>query len=227
MNVRRGLLLAGIHLAVAVPLVIWQEARDWPNLRAEWEPAQGPVLRMAAWQEEEAFGFNPCNFWESIPATTTVLVIGELPAAIVVGIGEECPARWTVAGSLRAALHTPPYRSNRAAEVGIAASFCVLIALQWVLLGGFPLVHPRRWWLEPGALITACSVVSGALLLVAGALSLAQNDFLVGAAEVFLGFARLPAFVSFFCWLWWFGLLFWKSLRAGWRLAARRLAHSH
>jgi hypothetical protein len=124
MNWRRGLLLAGIHLAVAVPMVIWQEARDWSSLRTEWEPAQRPALRMAAQQEDERVNFYPCDLWESIPATTIVLIIEELPAAFAVGIGENCPPIWTVAGSVRAALDTPPYRSNRAAEASIAASFC-------------------------------------------------------------------------------------------------------
>jgi hypothetical protein len=224
MNLRRGLLLAGIHLAVAVPLVIWQEAREWPYLRTEWKPAQRPVLRMP---EEGVVEFSPCGLWESLPARTTVLVIGELPAAVAVGIGEECPAIWTVTGFLRAALDTPPHRSNRTAEVSIAASFCVLIALQWVLLGGFPLVHPRRWWLEPGAFITACSVASGVLLLVVGAFCLAISGSRAGADGFPSGLANLPAFVSFFCWLWWFGLLVWKSIRAGWRLAVQKFAHSH
>jgi hypothetical protein len=227
MNWRRGLLLAGIHLAVAVPLIIWQEARDWPYLHTEWKPAQRPVLPPPAPQEDGTVTFSPCGMWRSIPARTNVLVIGELPASVAVGIGEDCPPIWTVTGALRAALDTPPFRSNRTAEVSIAASFCVLIAVQWVLLGAFPFVHPDRWWLEPGAFITACSVASGALLLVVGAFYLAISGSLAGADRFPSSLANLPAFASFLCWLYWICLLVWKMFRTAWRLTVRRLAHSH
>jgi hypothetical protein len=70
-------------------------------------------------------------------------------------------------------------------------------------------------------------VVSGTLLLVSGALSLDPNGFLRGAAKVPSGLANLPAFASLLCWLYWLALFVWKILRSGWRLATRRLAHSH
>jgi hypothetical protein len=167
---------------------------------------------MAAWQEEEmAVPFDPCNMWESIPAATTVLVIGELPAAFAVGIGEECPARWTATGYLRAAMHTPRYRSNRVAEASLAASLCVLVALQWFLIGGLPLIDPRRWWWEPGAFVTVVIVVAFLLVLVPGVRELAP-------------FLMLFALLG---WLYWFVLLVWKSGRACWLLATHRLTLTH
>jgi hypothetical protein len=83
----------------------------------------------------------------------------------------------------------------------------LLIALQWFLLGGFPLIKPSRWWAEPGIIITAGTVLSGLLVLIP------KNEL-----------ASVPMLLAWFAWPWWFGLPVWKTVRAGWRLAARSAA---
>jgi hypothetical protein len=82
----------------------------------------------------------------------------------------------------------------------------LLIAVQWTLVGGLPLIRPRRWWLEPGAFITICAVPAFVFVLIPP----------VEEAALF------PASFAALAWLWWFGLLVWKTVRFGWSL----LAHS-
>jgi hypothetical protein len=83
----------------------------------------------------------------------------------------------------------------------IDAGLCLFIAMQWFLIGGFPLVRSRKWWADPGSFMTACAVLAGAVALI----------------PVVDGFARLPASIAGLAWLWWFGLLVWKTFQFGWR----------
>jgi hypothetical protein len=85
----------------------------------------------------------------------------------------------------------------------IDAGLCVFIAVQWFLMGAFPLVRTRKWWADPGAFITACAALAGAIALIPK----------VG------DFARLPVSIAMLAWLWWFVLLVWKTLQFGWRMA--------
>jgi len=75
-------------------------------------------------------------------------------------------------------------------------------------VGGYPLVRPRRWWLEPGAFITACTLPAAlASLLIPPAWDL--------RFPIVDGIAMVPAVVAMLAWLWWFGLLIWKAIRFG------------
>jgi hypothetical protein len=102
------------------------------------------------------------------------------------------------------------YGRTRKSEVVILTILCAGVAFQWFLVGGFPLIRPRRWWWEPGAFITLCTVAAFALVLIPG----------VGTLS------RLPMPFALLAWLFWFGLLVWKGLRLGWRLAARGMARA-
>ena len=84
----------------------------------------------------------------------------------------------------------------------IDAGLCLFIAIQWFFMGGFPLVQTRKWWADPGSFITACAVLAGAIALI----------------PVVDDIARLPALLAMLAWLWWFGLLVWKTLQFGWRM---------
>jgi hypothetical protein len=84
----------------------------------------------------------------------------------------------------------------------IDAGLCLFIAMQWFLMGGFPLVRTQKWWADPGAFITTCAVLAGSIALI----------------PVVDGIARLPALLAMLAWLWWFGLLIWKTLQFGWRM---------
>jgi hypothetical protein len=80
-----------------------------------------------------------------------------------------------------------------------------LITLQWILAGAFPLIIPRHWWVEPGAFITCCTAVGYGFALVS------SMQWLM----------PLPAFLAALAWLWWLGLLVWKTARFAWRLVTR------
>jgi len=202
------MLLAGIHLTVAGTLIVWQEALKWPYLKAEMASSRSASLLLTAWDgEEETVTFSPCGMWGPIPLQELIVGMGELPAATLSGWLEDCPASWTVAGVLHAGCGS----NTKQTEMRVAISLCALVPLQWFLFGSFPLIRPKRWWPEPGAFITLCTVAAFILVLIPG----------IGVLS------RLPALFAGLAWFWWLGLLVWKTLRSGWRLAARAMAHGH
>jgi hypothetical protein len=160
---RRGLVLAGIHLVICVPLIVWEEANRWDWVRSQENlpplelarplPPPSPDADKPA-DEGETVSFSPCGLWRHIPWQERIVVFGELPAAAFSHWGEPCPPSWSLAGQLGIGL---PNHDSRYKEVELSIGLCVLTALQWVLIGGFPLIHPRRSYWEPGALITICT----------------------------------------------------------------------
>jgi hypothetical protein len=83
----------------------------------------------------------------------------------------------------------------------IDAGLCLLIAIQWFFMGAFPLARSRRWWADPGAFITACAVLAGAIALI----------------PAIDGIARLPALIALLTWILWFGFLIGKALQFLWK----------
>lgn len=144
------MLLAGIHLAICLPLIIVEESRiwNWVQSQENWRPVRVPKIQPDA---GETVAFSPCNLWSHTSLPQRVIVLGELPAAVASGWGETCPPGWSAAGALGAGW---PGRDSRRIEIKLSTVLSILIALQWILVGGFPLIHPRRWFWEPGALIT-------------------------------------------------------------------------
>lgn len=169
---RRGLVLAGIHLVICVPLIVWEEAGRWdlahsqenlpPLQLAEPIPPPPPNATKPADEGETVF-FSPCGMWYHIPWQGRVIVFSELPAAALSQFGEPCPPSWSLAGQLGIGW---PNRDSRRKEAEFSIGLCALIALQWVLVGGFPLIHPHKWYWEPGALITICTCTVFLSLLV-------------------------------------------------------------
>jgi hypothetical protein len=215
MNWRRGLLLAGINVAIAVPMISILAARD-VQARREWKQRssveEAPWIdrsgafsvasaRMVRAQEEQTVTFSPCGLWASIPVQESVVQSGNLPAAIVSGWRVECPPRWSVARMLgvndSGFLSDVNLRAMRRVDVAL----CLLIATQWFLIGSLPLVQPKRWWSEPGAFITACTAIGSAIAL-------------IPVVDVF---GRLPVLIAFFGWLLWTGLLIWMPVRWAWQ----------
>jgi hypothetical protein len=92
--------------------------------------------------------------WYHTSLQQRIIVLGELPAAAVSGWREPCPPAWSLAGLVGLSWLN---RDSRRREVESSIGLCGLIALQWILVGGFPLIHPRKWFWEPGALITICT----------------------------------------------------------------------
>jgi hypothetical protein len=206
MNWRRGLFLASIHLVVAGTLVAWQEAENWHRERGAATSPLLAVVHAAAWQEQnQAVPFDPCNggtvcYWE----TPQHLVISraDFPVAIISAWEMPCPTRWSLAGILA----TQFGRDTLKTEMGTAVGLCALVFVQWLLVGSFPLILPRQWWWEPGAMITISTLITFAMVLIPAV----RYE------------AEFAAFFALLAWLWWFTLLLWTALRSSWRLLSRQ-----
>lgn len=213
MKWRRGLLLAGINLAVAVPLIVMLDVKDEASLR-EWDarpaqaapPAWFPGEAAPSEGEGQTVGFSPCSLWVSYSAQQDIVWFPNISAAILSGFQQLCPSRWTLAGRLDVGYSWSS--STIPARRKVAWGFGLLVGLQWILVGAFPLSQPKRWWAEPGAFITCCAVIGFGLVLIRPIETL----------------ARLPALLAAFSWFWWLGLLAWKGTRFCWGLVARQWA---
>ncbi len=227
MNWRRGLLLAGINLAVAVPMILMMEARDQKDALTQEEimakdardvvpkPPEPPTApEPAQAKPEQAEGtvtFDPCGMWVHYPGQVVVVQAADMPALALAGWEDVCPPHWSLAGRLRGKMTWPPTPLWMETQRKIDAGLSLFIAIQWFLLGGFPLVRARKWWADPGSFITACAVLAGVMALI----------------PVVDEIARLPALIAMFAWLWWFGLLAWRTLQFGWRMTTfSRAPHS-
>ncbi len=207
MNWRRGILLAGINLAVAVPLIVMLEVKDEASIR-EWDARPAQVTDDAATSEGEGqtVAFNPCSLWVHYSAQQDMVWFPNPSAAILSGFQQLCPLRWTLAGRLNVGYSWSS--STIPARRKVAWGFAFLIAIQWMLVGAFPLSRPKRWWREPSAFITCCAVIGFGLVLIRPIEAL----------------ARLPALLAALAWFWWLGLLVWMCARFCWRLVAHRSA---
>jgi hypothetical protein len=210
MNWRRGVVLAAIHLVVAALVIVRTEANYWPAIRSERVRVPVVVPPTATAEEMMEANFYPCDEGGIIdrPASPGEIVIGaaNMPAVLLVG--------WHAPCAQPSALDTvveKKYGRTRRAEVLILTIQCAALVVWWLLVGGCPLVRPRRWWLEPGAFITACTLpVALVSLLIPVAWDL-RFPIVDGAAMV-------PAVVAILAWLWWCGLLIWKTSRFATRL---------
>jgi len=218
MQWRRGLVLAVIHLAIVLPQIVWQGRGYWrtPGGEASTEAAR---LRPAAWQKEQLVGFDPCHggFVDRYvsPFEAAISFI-DFPAWRLSGIWDPCPARWSLAGILP---------SNSAADqlrkyLLISGAFCLLLVAQWLFMGGVPLAHPKRWWLEPGAFITLCAVAAAVFALPYRAEMNIRDSEVVFRVLTLL--STLPIVLAMFAWLWWLALLIWKPIRLFRRKASQR-----
>jgi hypothetical protein len=207
MNWRRGVVLAAVHLAMAALVIVRTEADYWPDIRSE--RVRVPVVLPPSATTEEAMeaNFYPCDEGGIFdrPALPEQIIVGaaNMPAVLLVGWHEPCaqPSALDTAVEKR-------YGRTRRAEVLILTIQCVALVVWWFLVGGYPLARPKRWWLEPGAFITACTLPATlASLLIPVAWDL-RFPFVEGAATV-------PAVVAMLAWLWWLGLVVWKAIRFG------------
>jgi hypothetical protein len=220
MNWRRGLMLVGINLVLAMPLILMMEARDAQWLREHKEnlvllareaAARDAVLkektpaRVDAAQEEESVSFNYEGLLVSYPVQVEVVRFGNFPASALTGWRLFCRPKWSLSGIMQGQVMTAPTDADLSLQRRVDIGLCLLIVIQWLLVGGFPLGRPqKRWWREAGIIITACTVVATCLVL-------------IPAVEKV---ARLPDLLAGVAWLWWFCLLAWTTLRFAWRRAA-------
>jgi hypothetical protein len=205
MNWRRGIVLATIHLTVAAGVLIRTEADYWPNIRSERVRVQVVLPPSATVEDMMEANFYPCDEGGVIDrvALPSELVDGaaNLPAVLFVGWHEPC----AVPSDLDRVVEKR-YGRTRTAEILILTIQCAVLSVLWLLVGGYPLVRPRRWWLEPGAFITVCTIPAAlvSLLIPSGAaLEFSMIDIV----------ARILGLVAMLAWLWWLGLLIWILIR--------------
>jgi hypothetical protein len=199
MQWRRGLILAVINLCIAVPLIVRGEAREWRYLRTA-------PLRQAEVPGESDVRWAVADLCDEFRFTNEekIATMANMPAAVVSAWGMPCPARFTVAS----AIERNYGEKTRKTAVLSSVAFGALIAIQWLILGSFPLLRPSPKWFEPGILITICAGVGGAMALIPALGSL----------------CLLPMLVVFFAWLVWLGFVFVKASMKGWKLFRDRLA---
>jgi hypothetical protein len=212
MNWRRGILLAAINLAVALQPTIWLESIEAAYVREhEHYAAESPTAAPSdsSGTSGEVVTFDPCSsgLIDAYPVQQVVVGLANIPAEVLGGWRDLCPARWTLSGMLHTGdgwATVSTMAAQRKADIG----FLLLIALQWILVGGLPLRHSRRLWGEPGMFITICATLSVAVVFIRP-----LDDI-----------AKLFAMFAGFAWFWWFGLLVWKLACSTWKWTARRLA---
>lgn len=165
-----------------------------PSTRIE-SPTRPRLVRV---QEDQAVGFDPCEIWANYPPQQELVVSGNIPVEFLAQWQIECPPAWSIEGRIVGT------RSIRLTHAGLVLrrradlAFLALIAVEWLLIGAFPLRQAARFYGEPGSFITACTLLGSALALIR------PIDAL----------ARLPALCAAFGWLWWIGLLLWILLRS-------------
>jgi hypothetical protein len=213
MDWRRGIRLAGINLAIGCALIFWSERANWKELNASSRSSDAKY-RSIAWQDEGAVTFDPCHGGSVdyyIAPGERIVQAANLPIWILTGWKLPCPAQWTIAGKL----HTRTGRQSAQDSAIVACFFCATIPIQWFLAGAFPLIRPRRRWSEPGAFITACAVISLPFLLISTFLRFSHFGILSEVSDIAVELLSSAAILG---WLWWVGLLLWKSFRGVWRL---------
>jgi hypothetical protein len=214
---KRGLLLAGLNLAAAASMITLLESRDARYVMEREKNngqsvARGTVLvrvglgrptppRLLVVQEEQAVTFTPCGGWVHYPVQVEVVRFGNMPASALAGWRLDCRPRWTLSGRILGEVEKAPNESDLPLQRLVDVGLCVLIVVQWILVGGLPVTRPQRFWCEPGAFITICSLVASGLAM-------------IHAIE---GWARLPALFAGLEWLLWFVWLICKCIWLAWR----------
>ena len=220
MNWARGLKFAGIHLAIAIPLIASEEIPRWQTEKIHSEVHKNSVVLAAFQEEPSTVEFTPiCNEWRSISSAEKLLSVAETPALILSGWNSDCPARWTSAGILGIDIRHHSLMQRLESDF----SFCCLIAIQWILLGGLPLVKPRRWWLEPGAANTALACAAAVLCLAITGLEMAHLHPAESFTAVFGLIAALAFLLILSTWLAWICLMLERLCRFGWQAASASL----
>lgn len=133
----------------------------------------------------------------SYPPQQEVAAFGNIPVEYLAEWQISCPDAWSIEGRIEGTHWIPMTQAGFALRRRADLAFLAVIAVEWLLIGAFPLRQVKRFFGEPGSFITACTLLGSALAL------FRPIDAL----------ARLPAFCAAFAWLWWLGLLLWILLR--------------
>lgn len=201
MTWRRGLLLAGINFTVAAISFVQLEAVTWHWTRSGSIAPTTAHAELAAFQDEPVWSSNPCDFgiWDNgYSPLSLVAGAASLPVSLATGWHTPCnPNRSVFTRQVDAAFG----RNTRRSEVVAVVCLCLLVFVLWGLVGGLPLARSSRWWLDPGAAITLCTLVG----------------FLLALVPYTSEWCRLTASAACLGWVWWLGLLLWKPAHHAWR----------
>lgn len=198
MNWRRGLLLAGINLAVAMPGVIRESAQFWQDTQGDIARYPSSRVEDVVFQESVTVSMDPCN-WFDLGHSRLIEVgaFANLPTALITGWHDPCLSKTPLGRLVVRAVGA----RNHLSEVVDCVCLAVLLFVQWLLVGGFPLVRPKRWWIEPGAFITASGAIGALLALI----------------PIMYALARISAVFAGIGWVRYFFLLLWKPVRPAWQ----------
>jgi len=163
MNSRRGLLLAGINLAIATPGVVRESMQFWQYTGGDTARSQSSRVEYVVFQENVPISLDPCN-WLDIGHSRLIEVGGfaNLPTTLMTGWHDPCLTKTPLGRLVRRVVGA----RNHPAEVVDCVCLATLLCIQWLLVGGIPLVRPNRWWLEPGAFITTLAAIAAGLSLI-------------------------------------------------------------
>jgi hypothetical protein len=215
---KRALLLAAINVAAAGPMMLMLENRMAEQIRDREQSESVGTARMqlagsdramrprlVVVQEGETVTFTPCGMWVNYPTQMDVVVFGNIPAEFLTQWQMECPPAWSIEGRIVGTRWLPMTQHGLALRRRADLAFLALIAVEWLLIGAFPLQQTTKFYGESGSFITACTLLGSALALIR------PIDIL----------ARLPALIAVFAWFWWLGLLLWVILRPATRSLLR------
>jgi hypothetical protein len=206
MNWKRGFLLAAINVAAAVPIMVVLDVQDAQHMRqhlvdaARAAATPAPSTLESTTESGSGITFDPCSMTDIFPLQAEPVYMTNLPAEVLSGWRDPC-ARWTLSRVLHFSSRLDgflvPTPASVAVQRKVDLGMVLLIVVQWILVGAFPLNHPRSWWRELGAFITLCGVIGSVLVLI--------------HPVEWLG--RLAAAFAACAWLIWFVFLIAKTIR--------------
>jgi hypothetical protein len=125
------------------------------------------------------------------------VAFANMPAMFVTGGHTPCATPSPLNGIIQ-----KRYGRTHKSEAITLLIMCAAIAIQWLLVGGFPLIDPRHWRFDPGALITVLTLPMLGIAFISNKYNLPP----------------LPLFLMLIMWTYWFGFLVRNLWRSGWRI---------
>src|ERR1700749_387824 len=203
MHLRRGLIFSAIHLAIAIPIILSLEVSN--SIAVSEHHRSEYKLTSVSQEKEETITFDPCTaFIDGFTGKQEIVLIANPLAFIPTGWSQTCPPHWTAAGalSLKSGFVFSP--ADITAQRKLDFLFISLIALQWFLVGGFPLRPSARILAQPEWSITIASAIAAAIVWI----------------QPIQEFSHLPALLAFCGWLYFAGLILWRILKRIYRFFA-------
>jgi len=204
MRWRRGIAFAAVHLAVVLPMVAVIERNEATELRAMHEQytqvAEAPkdAIFPASKANDDAPTFDLCGLTDTFSPNENILILANPAPFLVTAWRNPYPPRWSISGVLVGTVWSKPSFAQFAKERRVDTIFLLLIGVQWLLIGGFPLRPDLGLWRDPATKITACTIVAVALSFIPNIES----------------FCTLPMFYALAAWVWLLALVAAKLFRS-------------